>query len=530
MMGDSFFCPYCDSEYCRCLSVGTVATQGLPDIPDESNLVEVDAPPSIKPRLDAGDQDLERISSTAWDALRASNDPHVRIVRVGGIPSRLETGDDGAPEVKILTASRLRQEMAACAEWYRMTSKGEEQPARPPRDVAENMLAQPNIRLPILERIVEAPVFSPDGVIETRPGYHSAARTYYSGGVELRPVSEDPTSSEQERALEWIDNLLCDFPFVTESDKLIAVAAMLGPFVRSLITGSTPLHLFEAPTPGTGKGLLADVVAIPSTGRRAATITEARNEEEWRKRITAMLRNGRAITLLDNLTGRLESAALSAALTSPLWTDRILGQSEIVAYPVRTTWLATGNNPGMSREIARRTVRCRMDSGEEHPEDRTGFRYELPGWAYLHRAELVWSLLTLVQSWLAGGAKPWSGTPLGSLESWCRTIGGILENGGLQDFLGNLEAFRAEADEETVAWSAFVESWWAKFSNQEVHAGDLFEIALQHIDLGTGTRRSQQTRVGTQLAHQRDRRYDNHLIRRRGLKDGRRMWSLEVRT
>jgi putative DNA primase/helicase len=226
---------------------------------------------------------------------------------------------------------------------------------------------------------------------------------------------------------------------------------MLGPFVRSLVEGSTPLHMLEAPTPGTGKGLLADVIAIPSTGRRAATITEARNEDEWRKRITAMLRNGRAVTLIDNVTAPLASPALSAALTSPLWTDRILGQSEIVQYPVRTTWLATGNNPAMSKEIARRTVRCRMDAGIEHPEDRSGFRHELPQWAYAHRSDLVWSVLTIVQSWLVGGAKPWSGNALGSLEGWCRTVGGILENVGRTAFLGNLEAFRAEADEETVA-------------------------------------------------------------------------------
>ena len=217
-----------------------------------------------------------------------------------------------------------------------------------------------------------------------------------------------------------------------DADRLIAFAAMLGPFARALVDGSTPLHLIEAPTPGTGKGLLADIIAIPSTGRRAATITEARNEEEWRKRITAMLRNGRALTLIDNIQARLESPALSAALTSPLWTDRLLGGNEIVAYPVRTTWVATGNNVSMSREIARRTVRCRMDAGVDHPEDRSGFAHVLPGWAYEHRADIVWACLTLVQNWVSVGRPTWSGTPLGSLEAWCRTMGGIFEQAGMK--------------------------------------------------------------------------------------------------
>jgi putative DNA primase/helicase len=325
-----------------------------------------------------------------------------------------------------------------------------------------------------------------------------------------------------------------DFPFVSHADKLNALAATLGPFVRSLIEGSTPLHLYEAPTPGTGKGLLADITAIPSTGRRAATITESRSEEEWRKRITAMLRNGAAVTLIDNISAPLGSPALSAALTSPLWQDRLLGQSELVSYPVRTTWLATGNNPAMSKEIARRTVRCRMDSGEEHPEDRNGFRHPLPGWAYEHRAEIVWSLLTITQRWIVWGKQPWSGTPLGSLESWCRVVGGIFESCGLSDpdpksetrFLANLEVFRAEADEETVAWSAIARTWWDRFGEHDVSAIDLFEFAVDHLDLGAGSKKSQEIKLGKDLGKQRDRRYGDLVIRRGKLRDGRRQWYL----
>jgi len=426
-----------------------------------------------KPMLNAGDPDLEAVSQEAWNVLRQSNIDPVSIFRVGGIPSRLEFDDTGAPVVRILTTARLRQEMAARATWFRSPVpldalaeliQGDPEnkllaklaAVRPPKDVIENMLAMPDIFLPVLERIVEAPVFAPDGTIETSPGYHAGSRTYYAGrGLKLRRVSDDPTVTEVDEAVSLVAELLRDFPFVTEADPLTAMAAMLGPFVRSLIDGSTPLHLIEAPTPGTGKGLLADVIAIPATGRRAATITEARGEEEWRKRITAVLRNGRPVTMIDNIQARLDSAALSAAITSPLWTDRLLGATEIVAYPVTTVWLATGNNPALSREIARRTVRCRMDAGLEHPESRARFAHELPGWAHEHQADLVWALLTITRSWLAAGRRPWSGVPLGSLESWCRTIGGILENVGLTGFLGNLEAFRAESDEESIAWSTF---------------------------------------------------------------------------
>jgi hypothetical protein len=483
-----------------------------------------------KPQLDATDADLERISSEAWQVLRTTNIEPVSIFRMGSVPSRLEFDDDGSPVVRELTVERLRQEMSSRATWYKAAGDARV-PVRTPRDVIQNMLAQPNIALPVLERIVEAPVFGPDGTIETRPGYHAGSRTYYAGtGMKLRSVSSDPVVAEIVEASALLRELLQDFPFVSEADRLMAYAAMLLPFARSLIEGSTPLHVIEAPTPGTGKGLLADLIAIPATGRRAATITEARNEEEWRKRITAMLRNARAITLIDNIQARLESPALSAAITSPLWMDRLLGGNQIVSYPVRTVWLATGNNPALSREIARRTVRCRMDAQVDHPESRAGFLHTLPDWSYDHRDDLVWACLTLIQSWLATGRKPWSGTPLGSLESWCRTMGGIFENANLPGFLDNLTDFRESSDDESAMWRAFMERWDDAYGEREVNQPELFEIARDSLDLGTGTTRAMQTQLGYVLAQQRDRWYGEFRIERLGISRGHRRWRLTRRS
>lgn len=104
-----------------------------------------------------------------------------------------------------------------------------------------------------------------------------------------------------------------------------------------------------------------------------------------------------------------------------------------------------------------------------------------------------------------------------------------MENVGRFEFLGNLEAFRAESDEESVSWSAFVLAWSTKFGDQEVGAGDLFDLALPLLDLGTDTKRSQETRLGTILAAQRDRVYGEFTIRRRGINRGRRMWMLDTR-
>src|SRR5262249_41037636 len=163
-----------------------------------------------------------------------------------------------------------------------------------------------------------------------------------------------------------IEDLLFDFPFTGESERTHAVGLLLVPLARELIDGSTPLHLIEKPSPGTGAGLLTDVLTTVFLGRGAARRTEGKDEGEWRKSITAKLIQHNDIVIIDNVH-RLESSALSAALTANVWEDRMLGQTAMVRSMVRMTWIATGNNPALSHEIARRTVRIRLDSKVDRP-------------------------------------------------------------------------------------------------------------------------------------------------------------------
>jgi hypothetical protein len=142
-----------------------------------------------------------------------------------------------------------------------------------------------------------------------------------------------------------------------------------------MVDGPTPLHLIEKPTPGTGATLMVDAIATIHTGCGASVMTEGRDDEEWRKRITAKLRQVPSLVLIDNLRAELDSAALAAALTAPFWEDRILGASEMARLPIRCAWVATGNNPTSSHEIARRLVRIRLDARTDQPWRRGGFRH-----------------------------------------------------------------------------------------------------------------------------------------------------------
>jgi len=480
------------------------------------------------PPIDASDADLDRATRAAWAALIGANRP-AYMFRHGTL-ARIERGESGAPILRELTLERLRYELARQVR-YQIKKDDRVMPAHPPIAVCKNILATPDPELPPLTRIVEVPVFGPDSTLQTEPGYNPICRTYYAPDPSfvLPIVPTIPKRDDFMRARVMIDlELLCDFPFASDAEKTNAVGLYLLPYVRDLISGPTPLHLIEKPCQGTGATLLADAISYPATGHSIAATTEGRDEDEWRKRLTAKLATGPSFVLFDNLRRRLDSANVSAAITATSWEDRRLGHSEMILTPVRCAWIATGNNPALSGEIARRTVRIRLDSKTDQPWLRTNFRHpDLRSWMKEHRADLVWSALTLVRWWIAQGhpKAPASIQRLGGFECWTEVIGGILAATEYDGFLSNLQEFYSASDIEGAIWRGFVEAWWTRFQTIDVGVSDLYPLA-DELDLGDGKERSQKTRLGTLLCGMRDRQFGKYRINAAPKKHGASMYQL----
>lgn len=461
---------------------------------------------NVLPTIHSDCQDLRIVTGQCWEAIcRANANP--RFFRYTGIPSRLEMDDDGMLVPRELTPDRLRHELARVANWVQGK---DEEPAKPPLDVVRDLLATPDPPLPILNRITDVPVYAPDGSLSTDEGYHAAGHTYLMPrkGLVIPDVPESPTPGDVQAAKDLILGMICQVPFVEEADRAHAVTLLILPFVRDLIDGPTPNHLIEAPLPGSGKGLLADVLLIPACGKHIPSISEARDDDEWRKRITAQLRSARTAVLLDNVTKPLNSGSLAHALTAMLWEDRILGKSENLYFPVRCVWVTTANNPTMTTEIARRSIRIRLDAKVDRPWFRTGFNEkDLRTWALTHRGELVAAALTLAQSWISAGMPTPEVRPLGSYERWTIVIGGILQHVGIPGFLANLLQFYEQSDIEGAVWRQLAEAWWEKFGSEKVGVNELFELVseMDVFDLGKGNERSQKISFGRRLAQQRDR-------------------------
>jgi hypothetical protein len=190
----------------------------------------------------------------------------------------------------------------------------------------------------------------------------------------------------------------------------------------------------------------------------------------------------------------------------------------MLTMPVRCEWITTANNPTMSTEIARRSIRIRLDPKVDRPWQRDNFLHpDLRTYAADNRGKLIWACLVMIRAWINAGRPRPPVRPLGSYESWSHVIGGVLDHANVGGFLDNLEEFYEVADSEGHEWRVFTAAWWAKHLDQEVGVAELYEIAVETdtLDLGKtgkGTERSQRIVLGKKLVKKRDRVVGDYRI------------------
>lgn len=473
-------------------------------------------PVAARPQVIVSGRQLSDLIDEAWLILRPAAQ-RLRLFRGASGLVRVVDGESG-PMMIALGEVEMYGLLAREADWMRRWGQNLIH-ARPPKDLARDLLALPDPSLPYLEAVVTTPVFTPRGDLLATPGYDPDSRLWYepTPGFTLPDVPAKPTEDDAAEAVRLLtEELLVDFPFAAESDEAHALAALTLPFVRRLIPGCAPIHLIEAPVPGAGKSLFADLISIVARGRACEATTLTRDENEARKKITAMLAHGALIVLVDNVRKELDSAQLASALTAEVWTDRILGATRMVEFPNRATWLVTANNPKLSLEIARRSIRIRLNPEQEQPWERDGFKHDpIRGWARQERPRLVAAVLTLVQYWLAKG-RPAGQRKLGSFEDWAAVMGGILRCAGVRGFLEDTADFYAAADSDSQEWRAFAVAWAGRHGQQPVKVSDLVRLAEQEELLGSvlrdGSPHSQATRLGSALRQHRDRQLGDYRV------------------
>ena len=317
--------------------------------------------------------------------------------------------------------------LGGVAQFYGMkkTPQGElyEVDLDPPPQMLNQLLAIGEGRkLKPLEAVITAPVITKEGRIIDRVGYDAKTKLYLDMQSDPLPVPTGITEQQANKALEFLMHPFKDFAVARTVDNGVLLAAVLTAIQRPIFETAPAIGL-DAPVQGTGKTFLAECLCMLATGERPPIYahTKSRDDEEVRKRLTAVLMSGARVLLWDNILGDFDSASMASLLTSGEYADRILGKSESSIVKGRVLILLTGNNLTLAGDMPRRVLKCRLDAQVANPATRK-FNSNPLEYIRENRQQLVQAGLTLIRAYLespeckAGGAV--KGESTASFEDW----------------------------------------------------------------------------------------------------------------
>lgn len=374
----------------------------------------------------------------------------------------------------------LRAKLRDIALWRRRLNDGSTTPADPTSTVAEDILAKGADALPVINRVVCAPVMRADGSILLDAGYDASSRLYFAAPANYKPpvIPLAPSQADAVAAMSRLADVVCDFPFVSNADRANWLGMLLTAFARLMIEGSVPAMLAVAPQQANGKSMLCFIPQILISGLHLAEATpDADDISEWRKSLLALALEGRSVIVYDNAEGKFGNAPLAAAITTGAFSARKLGvnESAVVNYDALT--LISGNNVTVTPDMAARIVPVKIDAKMSNPQLRDVFKHsDLLRWVKENALTLAADALTVLKAWhIAGRPAPSRKLPLGRFARWQNVIGGALEFAGVQGFLNNYADFVKESNDEDSRWELFITGMADLTKGEPTTVGEMYD-------------------------------------------------------
>ena len=154
----------------------------------------------------------------------------------------------------------------------------------PQRSVTSALLINLPDDLPPIDAVITHPFLNGQGDrLVTEDGYHPEERLYLQNRIPFKPV---PIGD----AMEHLDDLFHDFPFANQTADRTNLYATIVTRVCRRSYDISPMFLFDKPKSGTGATLLANLVAVLTTGKKSERVTYCNGEMlEFEKRVAATL-------------------------------------------------------------------------------------------------------------------------------------------------------------------------------------------------------------------------------------------------
>jgi len=333
-------------------------------------------------------------------------------------------------------------------------------------------------RLKSLMGVITAPTLRSDGSLLNKAGYDLKTELIYEPVGDVPDIPMYPSKGQALQAINELWKPFENFPFCGPVDRAVHLAALLTAAVRSSMAVA-PGFAYDAPVQGSGKTLLARCVGVLLSGTEPSVWphTATRDDEEIRKRIFTVLRSGVRVLIWDNVVGAFDSPSMASCMTSPMLTDRVLGQSISSTVPNRMMLILTGNNLTLQGEMPRRVLVCRIDPEIERPFSRH-FELEPFGYCRANRLRMIASALTLIRAFYTHGINNPLNGRLASFEDWdeCVRHSVSYANELMPDMFGDvMESIVANqtADPELETLTIFLKAWFDAFPTRAISASEL---------------------------------------------------------
>ncbi len=375
-----------------------------------------------------------------------------------------------------MTRECLAKMLEIVVEWQKSGKNGPREVDCPDRICRMYLASVGEWRLPVLAGIISAPIVRWDGTVLYQKGYDPQTCLYLTEAWDQPP--ECPSMEDALKALATLRAPFSEFPFVEPVDESVFLCGILTAIQRRLLP-TAPGFGFTAPSPRTGKSKLAECLALIATGRQAAAMAVAREQEEIRKAVVAALREGHAIVNLDNVEHVLASPDLSRAITQTEYADRLLGETRILRVPTNLLWTATGNNLTFQGDLATRFLLCRLDACLERPENRTFKICNLEEYIYRNRRTLVQAALTILAAYNAAGSPSQQLTEYGGFEEWSRKVRSPLVWLGLPDPCLSRDNVLAN-DPGREGALTLLQAWYATVPDSAISLNQLIRVSSTH--------------------------------------------------
>jgi hypothetical protein len=296
---------------------------------------------------------------------------------------------------------------------------GENKPCNPTNELVDGVISIGSAKnINPVKGFIDHPIIDASFKMLNRQGYNAQMQILADFDYADFDVSDRKLNDEEvKQHLQRIYTPFTGFEVASNEDKTVLFAAIFSAVVRQVLT-ICPAFGIDAPMQGSGKTLLAETIAIIASGTQAAALppSAAHHDEEFRKRLFAILLKGEKVCIFDNLVGEFDSPSFAAALTSEFYEDRVLGHSRTAKILIKTLFLLTGNNLSFVGDMNRRVLRLRLRPQNDKLAKRE-FYFNPVAKASAMRFEIISSVLSLINHWVYSGA-PKASSKTTSFDEW----------------------------------------------------------------------------------------------------------------